>query len=258
MVVGLIGMGGGGGSSDDFVNPITNGLALWLDADNDASFNQDAFTGEVNSWTSREGRGIVFSPVNAAANTRLVRIAKPNFQNRRVVVSELSANAGLVSPAYDIASNFAANGTDITVFAMVRSDEALQTFGTLYYHYTTGAIGHYFRIVQSSNNARFLCLSAGTPLAGSNANYLFGENIYCLKRTGNTLNSYINGKSEASAASTATPIVSTQATMFIGTSTLSGGGFHGDIAEIHIYARALPDIERMAVENYYAAKWMGL
>jgi hypothetical protein len=254
----MLGMGLQSGRAWPTPNAIP-GLSLWLDANHDPSFASDAFTGVASSWTSRDANARVFTPVSATATSFPVRLAKPNWNGRKVVCSQLGAPFGLASPAYDIAANFAANGTDITIFIAAHTDDNSHQFGTVYYHYSTGAIGHYFRFNNTAGNVRHLCLSSSGFVAGGNADYLQGEKIIRLQRSGSTQSAFINGAQESSVSSTPTPIVSTVTPMYIGTQTTSGGGgLVGDLAEIIMYARALSAAECQKVENYLAAKWMGI
>lgn len=250
-------------SSANSLLSVQTGLALWLDADNDASFSVDSFTGRVNQWTSREGNQRVFSSVQPGQVAQSIRTTRQNAwkTGRRIVTIAQNSNSGLYCPAFDIASLFAANGKDHTAFFVYRTDEKVQgsagAVSPLFYHYISGATGHYFRFNQSDGNVFYLNASSSQYLTGSNTNYVGGENILCLKRSLDQLTSYVNGKQEATAASTATAIpAGSNASMYLGCSTIFGGQSSLDLGEILMYNRALTDVERYAVENYLATKWL--
>lgn len=241
-------------------NAIPN-LALWLDADHDGSFAVDSVSGAITSWTSRDASARAFTPVDVTQSYyQPIRTRKANWNNRKVVCSQLSAATGLKSASYDIASNFAANGTDITVFMAVHTDDVSSQFGTVYYHYITGAQGHYFRLNNTPGVVSNICLSTFPIINGSNANYVGGPKIIGLQRNGTAHTSWIDGQQELSVTATPTAIsAGSNAIMYIGTQTGSGGsGIVGDIAEIIMYARALSTAERQKIENYLAAKWYGI
>ncbi len=238
-------------------------LALWLDANDDASFSFDAYSGVVNSWTDKSANARVFTPVSATLTSKPTRVRKRNWNNKTVLCHSLSGTTGMGSSAFDIASNFAANGTDITVFIVAHCDDANPVmnpeFNTVYYHYTTGAIGHYFRFNDSSGNVTNICLSTYPVINGSNANYVKGEKIIRLQRNGTTHSSFINGAQELVVTATPTPIVSTVTPMYVlCQQSIGGGGMVGDLAELIMYARALSTTECQKIENYLTAKWLGI
>lgn len=244
------------GVSSEPVLPITSNLALWMDANDAATFSVDSYNGEVSSWTDKSSNARVFTPTTV--NNFFVRQRKPQWNNRPVVAFSNTANFGLACPAYNVQEDFAANGTDITVFAAVHSDDNILTFGTVYYHLSSGSNGHYLRLNQTAGNVRFLAVNGSTFIAGSNANYIGAPKIISMRRSGNTLQGFVNGSQQgADVNSTATAATSANAQMFIGTSTVSGGsGLLGDLAELIIYKRALTVTERNQVEDYLARKWI--
>ena len=234
-------------------------LAFWLDADDDAMFTSDAVSGEILGLTTKDANAFPFVPVSANAYSRLVRSRKTNWMHRKVISSQQQGGCGLVSSAnIDIASLFAANGTDHTFFFVDRFDDTAAANGTLFYHYTTGAVGHYLQAIASGSVfLQYLNLST-TYINQANSPFRGQENIFCFRRIANTLQMYLNGALVVSSASTATAIVSTLTTMKLFCPTTSGGGFHGDVAEMLMYAQSLTDTERFEMENHLARKWLGL
>lgn len=230
-------------------------LGLWLDADDAATFSVDAYNGEVSSWTDKSSNARVFTPTTAG--NFFVRERKPQWNNKPVVAFSNTANYGLACPAYNVQDDFAANGTDITAIMAAHTDDNILTFGTVYYHLSSGSNGSYFRFNQTAANVRFLAAST-TSLGQSNASYIAAPKVISARRSGNTLQAFINGtQSGSDVASTATPVTSATAQMFLGTSTTSGGsGLLGDLAELIIYKRALTPTERAQVEDYLARKWI--
>lgn len=235
-------------------------LVFWLDADDDSMFTGDAVSGEISGLTTKDANAFPFVPVDSVnAYNRLVRSRKTNWFNRKVISCSQAGGHGLVSSNnIDIASLFAANGTDHTFFFVGRFDDTNAANGTLFYHYTSGAVGHYLQANASGSGfLQYLNLST-TYINQANSQFRGQENIFCFRRTGNTLQMYLNGAQVVSSASTATAIVSTPTTMKLFCPTTSGGGFHGDVAEMLMYARSLSDNERMEMENHLARKWLGI
>lgn len=230
-------------------------LALWLDANDDATITGDAYTGEVATWTDKSTNARVFSPTSAG--NQFVRDYKPQWNGKKVVMFSNTANYGLACPTYNVQEDFDTNAIDQTVFMVFHSDEPSLTFGTVYYHLSSGGNGSYFRLTQTAGNMRYLAAST-TPLGAVNTAYLGQPNVVCVRRSVNVLQAFLNGTQQgADVASTAVATTNVSAQMFLGTATTGGGsGLLGDLAELIIYKRALTTLERTNVENYLGRKWI--
>jgi Concanavalin A-like lectin/glucanases superfamily len=238
-------------------NQVPN-LVFWLDADDDSMFTSDPISGQISALTTKDANAFPFVPVDAVTSHQLVRSRKKHWNNRKVISTLAQGGCGLVSSAnIDVAGLFAPNGTDHTFFFVGRSDDTLGAAnGTVFFHYVTGAVGHYLE-ANASGSFKYLNLSTTSIVQPiSVANGL--ENIFCFRRNANTLQMYLNGAQISSASNTATPIVSTPTTMKLFCPTTSGAGYHGDVAEMLMYSRALTENERIEVENHLARKWLGL
>lgn len=249
-----VGAGGGGGfpAAPDLPT-LAIAPALWIDANNDSSFTQDAFSTSVSSFTSRDANARVFSPVSTPLAARDVF---PGWKGRKALTMEISAGFGYATTAFGIESLFAANGKDSTVYLVFRSDEGAATFGTIYYHLTSGAIGHYFRVAHTANNYRYLSLTT-SPQGGANASLLGAIQIVCLQRSGDTVTGWLNGQQFFTAASVGTAITPTNAQFFLGTQTTSGGsGMIGLFGEGLWYPTAHNTSDRQTIEDYLAVKWL--
>lgn len=226
-------------------------LALWMDSNDDSSFTL-GYGGTVQSWTDKSNNARQFLPIVAADPSYLVRIRKNKWKGRNVVCPQLTPNTGLVSSSFDIASNFAANGTDITLFAAFRTDEPNFNPASLCFQVLSGSTGLYFRPVNSVGQARFL--AAGGSLTGSNAGFLGSENIVVMQRSGSSMKIWLNGALALSGTSAPVAIpAGSMAPMYIGASAAGGGGMHGDLPEWGIYAGAITDAQRVQLEDYLAA-----
>lgn len=230
-------------------------LALWLDANDDATFTGDAYTGEVATWTDKSTNARVFSPTTAG--NQFVRDYKPQWNGKKVVMFSNAANYGLACPTYNVQEDFDTNNIDQTVFAVFHSDDVKYTFGTVYYHLSSGGNGSYFRINQTAGNMRYLAAST-TPLGTVNTAYVGQPNVVSLRRSVDILQAFVNGTQQGSdVASTAVATTNVSAQMFLGTATTSGGsGLLGDLGELIIYKRALTAEERIQVEDYLGTKYI--
>ena len=234
-------------------------LQFWLDADDDSMFTSNAISGQISALVTKDANAFPFAAVDSVNTFRqLVRSRKSNWNGRKVISAQQQGGCGLVSSNnIDIATLFAGNGTDHTFFFVGRFDDTNAANGTLFYHYTSGAIGHYLQVNQSGN-LQYINLSVSNFFNLSNAPFRGLENIFCFRRTANTLQMYMNGAQISSITATATAIVSTLTTFKLFCPTTSGGGFHGDVAEMLMYARSLSDNERIELENHLARKWLGI
>ena len=230
-------------------------LGLWLDANDDATFTGNAYTGEVSTWTDKSSNARVFSPTTGG--NLFVRDYKPQWNGKKVVMFNNTSGYGLACPTYNVQEDFDTNAIDQTVFTVFHSDDITNTFGTVYYHLSSGGNGSYFRLNQTAGNIRYLAAST-TSLGTSNSAYVGQPNVVSLRRSVNVLQAFVNGTQQGSdVASTAVATTNVNAQMFLGTSTTGGGsGLLGDLAELIIYKRALTTDERTQVENYLGRKWI--
>lgn len=230
-------------------------LGLWLDANDAATFSVNSYNGEVSSWTDKSINARVFTPINAG--NFFIRGRKPQWNNRPVVAFNSTANFGMACPSYNVQEDFAANRTDITVIMATHTDDNILTFGTVYYHLSSGGNGSYFRFNEPAANARWLA-SSGISFVQSNASYIGSPKIISTLRSGNILRAFINGvQSGSDFTSNAVPVTNVNAPMYLGASSVfGGGGLLGDLAELLIYKRTLSNAERNKIENYLARKWI--
>jgi hypothetical protein len=229
-------------------------IALLLDASDTSKFNWVNTDRTVTSWTSSDTSAVVFSSIQA--NT-IVRQPKKHWKNNHVVCIPPNSNMGLQSTAFLINSLFGANGKDQTVFIVTQADDPLKTFQNIYYQYVSAANGHYFRVSQTASNFRWLAVSSTNFIAGSNSTLVARPVIITLQRQADVVRGWVNGQKFGSdVASASTAATATSQVMFLGTSSVSGGGTQADLAEIRIYKDVVSDSDRIKIEDYLAYKWI--
>lgn len=227
---------------------------MWLDADDTSSFTWDSFNETFSVWTDKKG-GKAFTPVAGVNPARVIQAA---YNGRYTVSSSLATGFGLSTPSFDIATMFAANGKDQTVFMAIHTDDIVNTFGTVFWHYISLAQGHYFRMNNSAGNLRWLTLNSGTFGDGANTSFVGEMKIICLHRSGDTITMFVDGAQIQTKASTATAIpAASNSIMYLFCNSGAGGsGMVGACGELIFCNEALSQTDRFKVEDYLANKWI--
>jgi hypothetical protein len=240
-----------------------SGLQVWLDADDDSTFTQDAYTTEVTQWRDKSVNARAFG---LASTDPFPRSVDYNTNGRKVLKTAKISTGGYASPAFDIATLFGSNGRDITIFTCGSSYDrggvgAGATASGVTVQMIQGA-GNSIEIRHSraanTYNQRILTTSDSNNNT-SNANITGDVAIVTSQRNGTVLNSWFNGQQViTNGANAGTVVVSgSTAQLFVNTVQAGGGGgLSGDLREILIYNRVVTAVERIAIENYLAEKWI--
>jgi hypothetical protein len=239
---------------DEFTPLQLPGIQIWLDADDSSSFTWDPFTETFSAWTDKK-RGRVFTPVAGVNPARVIRSA---YNDRYTVSSALVTGFGLSTPSFDIATMFGANGKDHTIFMAIHTDDIVNAFGTVFWHYISLAQGHYFRFNNSAGNLRWLNLSSSTHGDGSNAGFVGEMKIICLHRSGDTISMFVDGEllQTKTSVATAIPALSNAIMYLFCNNGTGGGGLVGACGDLIFSNVALGQADRTKAENFLANKYI--
>ncbi len=226
--------------------PSKEGLVLWLKADSLAGAAEGS---AVKSWKDESGANHSVAQEKPEACPKFVPQAingKPavRFEGNQVLSSAEIPDLGKNSFSVFIAATGAAmeEGAERGYLAIDDGTAAGHKDG---FWIDRSTWGHALWIF--SNNSNFGAPERTAPTAG------FGPTLIEVVKSLNTnLTLYMNGAAMNSSTVAAATAPSPRNTVYIGRSMLP---CKGDIAEVLIYARALSDAERHAVETYLMAKY---
>ena len=228
----------GGTSGASFTPASISGLQLWLDANDTATITHSG--GSVSQWNDKSGNGYHATQGTGSnqptTNTRTIN--GRNVLDFVAGLSYMSLPSGMLSFGVNDWTHIVVLATDTTVSAQ-RVISGIGTGAAL----THGVFYHTANIANARQGVGISASSSG----GLNTNV----NVLAGRRSGSTLQAYLNGNEFS--GSSASAVNDTLTAFTIGSTTTT---VDGRIAEILSYSRSISDSEYNDIgNNHIAPKW---
>ncbi|MFA6288985.1 MAG: LamG-like jellyroll fold domain-containing protein [Opitutaceae bacterium] len=224
---------------------VASGLRAWYRADKGVIKNGD---NKVSQWTDVSGNGVhVMQPVNTGRQPDYVAAAMNSLP-----ALSCDASAGMVLASRGPV-DLQAGSNDITVIAVVKPEAGQPSNSTLINLGWSGqAYGfrwHCFYLDWADDEAGEQRSMGVDAVAGQ-------VQVLSAIKSGTRATDYMNGVVETSRTVAAGMHQAVLAPFAVGNAVAPYFGFHGQIAEILVYNRALTDAERTQVESVLKAKYI--
>jgi hypothetical protein len=221
--------------------PVKNGLALWLDAADDATFSYSSGT-SVSQWRDKSGLNNHSSQATVGSQP-----SRSTFQNSRKTVNFDGTNDTVTIP------NFVSN-SEMSIFVVSNCGNTL--FIEHSNDVNSSATGFY---IYGQGNGMFLIRRNSTYYYLSLTDWLVGGYSIAsgVNSTGLDLLTYKNGTQQSFTNDGRSSLTNSYATntLYIGSRGANSLWSSGPIAEIIIYNRKVTDTERKQVHTYLGQKW---
>lgn len=228
---------------------VGGGLRAWYRAD--AGLTKDA-DNNVSQWADISGHGFHVMQVNDAGRQPL---AVANAVNGKAAVQYDNSQKALLTPA---PVDVAAGADDATIVAVVRPQGEPHYAGTIFYWDTDGNYNMGLSSANGASNQYSLIWRAddGSSRVSPSATVTAGDaQIITIRKSGTTAGAYVGGTLQAESEVPEGMDVHASR-LAVGNSAYPYYAFHGQIAEVLVYNRALSDTEREAVEAALTTRYL--
>jgi hypothetical protein len=219
------------------------GLALWLDASDDAQFTVDV---GVTTWRDKSGNSR-----NATQTTGTKQPIRSNTINGRKVVTFQG-----VDDTMSVANVADFNATSQTIIVVARQSAAANQ-ALFYKASATSANGVVMRYRTGTTFWLYQKNDGTSELLSNNSNTNTNTNVYTTVLQPTSQAGFVNGSAPTNglATNTVTSVYDDTGALWIGSRRDIGEYLAGDVCEVLWWPRALSTAERQRCERHLGGKW---
>jgi hypothetical protein len=230
-------------ASDEFSPTQISGLALWLDASDDAQVTADV---GITTWRDKSGNGR-----NATQGVGTKQPIRSNTINGKKVLTFQGSDDTM-----SVANVAAFNATSQTIIVVSRQSAAANQ-ALFYKASATSANGVVLRYRTGTTIWLYQKNDGTSELLSNNSNTNTNTNVYTTVLQPTSQAGFVNGSAPTNglATNTVTSVYDDTGALWIGSRRDIGEYLAGDVCEVLWWPRALSTAERQQCERYLGGKW---